>query len=306
MKKRIFSIIAIAAVVMSSCKKEEINSTQLEDAIIKGNVYSDLDYSNDLVNGSYVQGSVKEGVEGMIVSVEVNTYNWDQTPDNSYNYDKKTYTATTDANGDYTLTIPATDDGYNVSLSFAAVYKTRSIYTTDGSALTEEVVVNSFSRNAFIYKGAALNLKDDRTFGTNTVTNNVYEYGTATIRGTVYGSWDVGVSPTNDAVGSPMIGKTIKLKYTSAPQGMGVSTIYSATIDANGEYSIVVPTNESGNFNYIAIEIFTEDFIANQIFNNGGVDGNRDAIYSGNNNSVTWFYDGDIKIQNFFFSVSPI
>ncbi len=306
MKKKLFSILAIGAIAITSCKKEEVLDLSLGDAIIKGNVYSNLDYSNDLVNGSYVQGAVKEGVEGMAISVEVNTYYWDQSPDNNYDYAKKTYTTTTDENGDYELTIPATDQSYNVNIKFAEVVTSRALYTTDGSSVSENIKVNSFSRNISIFKGAALNITDDRSSNTSVVVANSYEYGVATIRGTVTGSWDVGLSPTNSSVGSPIIGRTLKFKYTTAPQGMGVTTIYTATIDSNGEYSVEVPTNKSGNTSFVALEIYSDDFIADQIFNNGGSDANRSAIYSGNTTNASWFYDADIKVVNFNFSVSPL
>ena len=263
MKKKVFSIMAIVAIAMTSCEKEEVlDSNQLGQAVITGNVWADLDGRDDVdASGLYIPGLNPENVEGITVTAEVDTENWDQSPsqDPNYIYAKKTYSAVTDASGNYTLTIPATDKAYQVELVFGTIYTTKYIYTTDGSEESEGVSVTRASVYVDIHKGAAVNIRSEAN-NVNQTNGNATEYGSVTFQGNVYVDWDGQIAGSETAVGSAVIGKTLEFSYRSGytPSGVSQSTTFSAVIAADGSYSVTVPTNINGS-HYIALKM--DDFI---------------------------------------------
>lgn len=309
MKRKIFSIIAIASIVIVSCKKDEVlDSNQLGEAIIKGNVYANLDETNDVNSvGIFSPGSVPEDVENMMVSIEVDTKNWDQTPDNSYNYPKKTYTAITDANGDYTLTIPATEKASYVTLKFNKLFTTKKKYTTDGSSLVEEVYVgnNSFSVN--IFSGAIINRSDEASVYTSNAPAN--EYGSAKIRVQFRCNSDYGpnsIQTYDEIAGTSLIGKTVEFIYSPGQQAPDGSynnpTVFSGIIGVdpvNPTYGLVeidIPTFPTGQGNAYINGVFS-DFQGTVKKDDGtGIEETQNAIWNlGNTYSYMFnLEDGDI------------
>lgn len=308
MKRKIFSILTIALVTMASCKKEVLDSNQLGEAIIKGNVYANLDETNDVNSvGIFSPGSVPEQVEDMMVSVEIDTRNWDQTPDNSYNYPKKTYTATTNANGDYTLTIPATEKASNVTLKFNKLYTTKKKYTTDGSELIEEVYVGDNSFNVTIFSGAVVNRSDEASVNTSNSPSN--EYGSAKIRVQFRCNSDYGPNSTqtyDPIAGTSLIGKTVEFIYAQGQQAPDGSynnpTVFSGKIvedPINPTYGLVemnIPTFPTGQGNVYITGVFS-DFQGTVKKDDGtGVEKTQNAIWNlGNTYSYMFnLEDGDI------------
>ena len=238
----------------------------------------------------------------MTVTVEVDTKNWDQTPDNSYVYEKKTYTAVTNATGDYTLTIPATDKAYNVVLRFGNVYTTRNNYSVDGTVIADEVRAGGNTNNVSIYSGANLNVSHEASVS---VVNSsaATEYGEATIRGTVYGNSDWTVGGYEDAAGTDLVGKTIKFTYRQyyAPYNNGEGNIFTAVIGADGTYEIKIPT-ELTNDDQVRVYINIDDFIANYV---DGAGDTQSGIYSEGQTEVV-LYDGDIEVRDLYFDVTAL
>ena len=208
---------AIVAIAMTSCEKEEVlDSNELGQAVITGNVWADIDRRDDVdASGLYIPGLNPENVEGITVTAEVDTENWDQSPsqDPNYIYAKKTYSAVTDASGNYTLTIPATDKAYQVELMFGTIYTTKYIYTTDGSEESEGVSVTRGSVYVDIHKGATVNIRSEAD-NVNKTNGNATEYGSVTFQGIVYVDWDGQISGET-AAGSAVIGKTLEFSYRS-------------------------------------------------------------------------------------------
>lgn len=272
MKRKIFSIVAIAAIAFVSCKKEDENSTELGEATINGNVWADMDLTAD--------GA--EGVNGMSVKVEVNTQNWDQQPVPGYNYDQKVYTTTTDANGDYTLTIPATDDGYTVTIEFEDLYTTRT--TSNGP---EDVLVTRADVNKFIYSGAMISTQDMATV--DVTNNNEMSGGTATIKGRINMAYDV---TTWQAPAIPVIDQVFNTASNNpeqdllwlysggnGPGGIQDLTVYNTTFDySTGDYSVQVACNSMTGAP-LTIELGIADFEGQRIEDNDAV--TADTTYMG-------------------------
>lgn len=302
MKRKMFSILAIAAIAMTSCKKDEPASSELRDATISGNVWADLDQTDSDV----------EGVEGMTVKVEVNTSSWDQQVDPSYTYDKRVYTAVTDANGDYTLTIPATEDGYNVTLEFEDVYTTRT-----SASGTQDVLVTRANIVKTIYAGAAISTKDEGTVTDATGAGSTG--GEAWIKGNIYvvydnTFWQAPAVPTGDQVLNSASGlgqQQMHWIYDGGAGPFGVTDETITAVDINltdGTYTITIAT-ESLSGNAVCVDYGILDFEGVRTQDNmaGTADSSVTGIYS--MGGVYAEYDcinaGDIIINNVSLGFSP-
>jgi hypothetical protein len=324
MKKRLFSIMAIGAIALTSCKKEEVlDSNQLGEATINGNVFAYLDERNDVnADGIYISNLTPENVAGISVSVSVNTRDWDQTPDYSYDYPVKTYTTVTDADGNYTLTIPATDEQLSQTINFGNILATYYEYTTDGSEVTKEVEVIGGSQGVTLFNGAVATPRKQATW--NNVSGSTTEFGSATIRGMVYANWDAGINAestnqssytynvnnvTESVSGSPIAGQTLNIYYTYIQGNIlstGADNVMTMTIAADGSYEMSIPTPQV-NAGYANMAITSAEFVSTQVIENqaGDADSSRAVIYRANSGStinVSGFYDGDYKTQDIFFT----
>ena len=272
MKRIIFSIVAIGAIALTSCKKDEVASTELGMAKINGTVRADIDQTNDVnALGLYSAYSMPENVEGLTVKVEVNTQDWVQNPESGYNYDKKVYMATTDASGKFTLEIPATEEGYWVSISFEDKHGvTRKMFTNDGSTLEVDSYISRANASVYIYSGGTI----DKVYDANITAenNNANQYGSATIKGAVYVSgYDQGLTPSAGNIlldaASPFPAREILIKYYNTPYGLSNNENFSFTVDANGNYTATIPTETAGA-NSVGVYIGAMEFIGDLIFIN--------------------------------------
>lgn len=312
MKKKLFSIMAIGAIAITSCKKDEaLDSNQLGEAVITGNIYANLDETNDVnAAGLFSLGSNPESVEGITVSVTVDTEDWDQSPDYNYDYPEKTYTAVTNADGDYTLTIPTTDKPSTVYLSFGNLYTTQNKYTTDGTTLTEDVKVGGNYEGVQIYSGAIVNVAHEANM--TTVYTAVNEYGSGKIR--VKFRCDVNYGPNStqtydDLTGSSLIGQTVEFTYRNgyAPDdNYNNNTVFTGTIalDPNdntlGIVELDIPTRPTGQ-NPVYINGNFSDFQGTVKKNDGfGNEITQDAIYNLGNTYSNMFYLGDGGIETYY------
>lgn len=300
MKRKIFAAVAIASLALVSCNKDELDSTELGSATINGNVWADMDLTQPGV----------EGVNGMQVKVEVNTQDWDQQPVPGYNYDKKVYTATTDANGDYTLTIPATDEGYTITIEFEDLYTTRTT-----QAGTDDVVVTRGDISKFIYSGAMITTVDEATVSPwNTTT-----YGSATVTGTVWlqpdmAFWDGQDAPIElTSAAASTYGFTfpqILWKYDANDEPYNITDQAVRYIDfdgATGMYTFTVPT-EAPDLNDVYINWGINDFngmgrISNSM---GTADSTVSGYYYDSQiwSNGSWLWDGYIENQDFTLNFS--
>jgi hypothetical protein len=311
---------AIAAIALTSCKKDEPATSELGSATITGNVWADLDQTDDMQNGIFVQSLNPEGVEGMQVSVELNTSNLVQNTVGGYDYEVRTYTATTAANGDYTLTLPATEDAFSVTLQYQDIYTTRTILAEDGvTGITEDVEVTLGNRSATIFSGATIAMKDEASV--STVNTSAENYGTATMFGNVYANWHAGMTPPAGGIGSedladassPFSGKSITWAYYDGPHGDGEYIWYSSAIAADGSYSFDLTTEGQGG-STVGIYWGITDFIGDRTRMNSAftADSTCQAVYSTGgvqNYSTCCFEAGELRqfdIVGGYISVSEL
>jgi len=120
MKGKIFAVLAIGTIVIASCKKvEPTPATNPGTATIKGTLWANLNTHNDtnqsggyLLKSEYVPAGTK-------VTVIVNSYDLDATPDGSYNYQDLKYTGVVGTAGDYSIAnVPCYNTPINVEVYF--------------------------------------------------------------------------------------------------------------------------------------------------------------------------------------------
>lgn len=300
MKRTLLSVFAIGLLALTSCKKEEV-ATELGTATVKGNIYADLDYTNDVnSSGVYAEGSNPEAVEGMVVKATVSTYYWDQDPDSYSDYQEMTYTATTDANGDFTMEIPANDNPYTVTLEFADVYTTKTSYSAEGNTVTNDVEVSLGDVNVEVYKGASVTVNEEAYV--NDV-NSSYDYGTASVIVYIYANWDQSNGTTyDDLTGSPLVGKTLKAKYMStyytAPNLYGNEFTATITTDGYAIFEIPVVAASSGMTSTARIQYTMDEFVGSMVESGGTtVDGVYTTYYTSYNTDLE---DGQIYTTTFY------
>ena len=293
---------AIAALALVSCKKDEVNSTELGEATITGNLWAELDYTN----------ATPEGVSGMQVKVEINTQDWDQQPVPGYNYDKKVYTTTTDASGNYTLTLPATDEGYNVTIEFEDLFTSQTV----AGGGTQQVKVTRGDITKFIYSGAQLSTVDQASV--TVVNNTVEQYGEMKIYGTVYvdynvANWNVAPPSNQRMTTASGINEPVVWRYESAPYTNSDQTVYSVAVNlTDGSYELTIPTEVLGGSD-VGMDWGIMDFAGTRIQNNQAFNGDStvSGIWSASGDGIEYFdgyyyQDGDmIANMDIWLNFSP-
>ena len=105
MKRRIFAVLAVGAVALASCNKveEPVAPAEPGSATIKGTLWANTNEDNDTDQWGWYQYNAEKAPAGILVTAVVNGYDLDRTPDGSYDYPDYKFTATTDANGEFTI-----------------------------------------------------------------------------------------------------------------------------------------------------------------------------------------------------------
>lgn len=119
MKRKIFSVLAIAAIAFVSCKKEE-GATPAEPGTctIQGTVEAALDLSNDTTaSGAFSFNLNPEPVTTGRMHFVINSMDLDHNPDPSYDYQDLTYHADI-SNGAYSIDVPAISTPLMVDVYF--------------------------------------------------------------------------------------------------------------------------------------------------------------------------------------------
>jgi hypothetical protein len=314
MKKAKTYVTIMSLLLFCSCQKEE-HSVELSEATVSGNIWANLDETDDIdFQGLYIESLNKEGVAGMQVSAIVNTAYWVQNPVAGYVYDKEVYTTITDDFGNYSLTVPATAEGYNITLQFGDIITTKKKFVIDTqNEIVEEVIVSLPDKSVFIYGGATIKNIDEATAVPTAI---LHEYGSATVTGTVYAFYNdfnftenIYDYPLN--TGSGITNQEIHMKYDLAPYGNGYENIFSFEIDGDGVYTMVFPT-EIATASPVNIHFGCNDFIANYIIPNWNytADSTISARYYLDNKIEEYFLggveSGSVTVMDVFLDVDPI
>ncbi len=248
MKKSLI-ILGIAFLGLSSCKKEsEIVEDTLGTATISGKLTADLDLNNDRnAAGAYVKGLNPEAVEGITVSVTINTRNWDQTPDPSYTYEQRVYTATTDVNGDYSLSIPAGEKAFGVAVTYSSFTYHQVQYGSSGGGSTRAVPFSASNRSATLFAGSSSTLDVEYSEGTPSTPAHT-ETGSYTLKGQLRINSNV-LNDTN-ALGNPSTtyennfpnNLIVQVEIATGTIGGSLPIFNEVSVNSNGSFEVTVAT----------------------------------------------------------------
>ena len=260
MKKSILALTVVAA--LASCKKETTNEFTQTDVtgttMVKGNCSKNVITPNG--SGGYTTGRIP--ASSVTISVKVNK---NSLYPNSNAIGADVYTGTTDANGNYAISVRSNGGGVN------------GVITIDGFTGTIDTLINGTTKTGLLanYPGTTFNRTlvmgqnsfADWSFNGNYVTTNpntVLKIGTATITGSV------GVNLIKEVLTGTLVtltttnvaleGQKVYLNFSNDPNTLG-TRMYEATTDASGYYSFEVSTVASGTsgFNQNAT-IWVADF----------------------------------------------
>lgn len=104
MKRNIFAALAIGAIAFVSCKKEEpVAPAEPGTATVQGTLWADLDTWNDTNSSGGYQHNPEYAPAGTKVTIIVDSYDLDPTPDPSYTYQELKFTGVVDNNGNYSI-----------------------------------------------------------------------------------------------------------------------------------------------------------------------------------------------------------
>lgn len=254
MRKKILTALAFATLAFVGCKKNTPNAVELSDVQISGVILAYLDYTNDTnANGVYVEESVADPVSGLRVYTVVNYEDLDETPDFGGNYKQVVISATTDANGAWTLTVPASNRPYDVEIIVDRFERNVILADNQGNNIGTEL--HAFDDISFwiddVAAGSGSSIEtgtriasDDGVVngGGNTINNGVFK-----LSGKVEVEYQIAAGDTDVTGGDSTIyeypaGTVITLTAYYYENGYQHDVVLTSTIAADGSYSFDVPT----------------------------------------------------------------
>lgn len=242
MKKSILAL-SLTALVFS-CKKDKTNEFTPTDVtgttVVKGTLTRNIITPNN--NGSWNTGT-RIPAAGVAVSIKVNK---NSLYPNSSATGADVYSATSDNNGNYSISVKSNANGVNAAI------------TIDGFNATLDTINNGVTKTGFLNTFTGLsttrnlimgqNIQLDHAFsGQNLITNpsNTLKTGLATITGSVGVSMvkEVmsGTLVTLTSTNVPVAGRIVYLNFTNDPTTLGVRS-YTALTNENGYYAFDITT----------------------------------------------------------------
>lgn len=104
-------------ITISGCKKEEeVLDLTLTTATIKGKVWADLNLANDTSSTGWYEYHPEFAPSGTKIIAVLNSADLVDAPATGYTYQELTYEGSVDANGNYTIVVPARGNVVNVTI----------------------------------------------------------------------------------------------------------------------------------------------------------------------------------------------
>lgn len=246
------SLIALSiTLALFSCKKKESNSdftaTDVTGtSIVKGNVNKNVITPNG--NGGWINTN-RINMAGVVVTIKVNKGGASGLYPNSTANGADVYSATTDANGNYAVSVKSNATGVS------------ALITIDGFTGTQDTIINNVTKTGLYatYFGTSttrtLFMGQNSTFDHNFTATNVssnpnnFNIGTAQLSGSI--SLNM-VLTTKTGTNLPVVvgggtniavpaGITVYMNFDKDPSILATK-LYTTTTDANGRYSFTFPT----------------------------------------------------------------
>lgn len=249
MKKTIIAI-TLSAVAIAACKKDKTNEFTPTDvtgtSVVKGVVTKNI----IIPNGTNGWTTSRVAAANVGVSIKVNK---NSLYPSSSAQGADVYSATTDNNGNYSISVKSNANGVAASITF------------DGFTGTLDTLINGITKTGFasIFSTGSTNrtlvmgqnVQVDNNFtgspivGTNPTTS--YKIGSATITGSVgvnlIKEVTTGTLVTLTTTNMPVAGRMVYLNFTNDPYTQATKS-YTTTTNAEGYYSFDVATVATSAF----------------------------------------------------------
>jgi hypothetical protein len=317
MKKSLLALSITLA--LFSCKKKETTSdfsaTDVTGtSVVKGNVNKNVITPNG--SGGWINTN-RVNMAGIVVTVKVNKGGSQGLYPNSSANGADVYSATTDANGNYAISVKSNATGVS------------ALITIDGFTGTQDTIINNVTKTGLYatYAGTSVTrnlfMGQNTTFDHNFTASNVssnpnnINIGTASLSGSIginmmltvkTGTNPPVVSPPGTVIPVPA-GVTVYMSFDKDPTLLATK-VYTTTTDAAGRYSFnafaTVAVGSAG-FNQNAT-IWVSDYASNRdtmrIVN--GVDAPKTngpaGVFNGSQTSQNGLYNNEIRnATNFSF-----
>ena len=241
MKKSIFAVLSIAttAMLLVGCKKEE-SAAPLEPgtAMVKGRITADLD-ATSLTPTAAPAGT---GVTFIISGADL-----DHNPDPSFSYKNITKRATVNANGEYSISLPARQESISVHVVFDDFEYDATVVTTDDNGFQTTTV----ARRTFSKGDEWINIVDGQV-QIKDFNYNLEEDGfanTATIRGKIEAQFIDNVGPVAGTALDNEGADYVVANNVAVSGGSGTGMVINITsVDAGGEILSYTVVNEGTGY----------------------------------------------------------
>jgi len=299
MKKSILFLSLVT--LLASCKKKEepadFTPTDLTgNMVLKGNVSKNVITPNN-AGGWNLNGRIP--ASGVNVSVKVNK---NSLYPNSTAQGADVYTGTTDASGNYSITVRANATGVAAQI------------TIDGFTGTQDTLVNGTMKPGLfsVYNGTTVNRtlfmgqnsQLDHVMTTNVVTTNPnanLKIGTAIVTGSVGVNFlkeiTTGTVVNITTTIMPVANHKVYLNFNIDPSTQAMKT-YTATTDANGYYTFNLSTVEAGTPGFAQnAAIYVPDYAASRdtVKANNTIKTGRSGVFQMQTNNQGNLYNNAVR-----------
>lgn len=305
MKKSIIAI-TLSAVAIAACKKDKTNEFTATDvtgtAVVKGVVTKNIIIPNG-VNGWTTSRVPAAGV-GVSIKVNKNALYVNSTAQGA-----DVYSATTDNNGNYSISVRTNANGVLANITFDGFTGTVDtlINGVTKTGFSSIFATNATSRNLVMGQNQQV---DNNFVGSPIVGNNPttsYKIGSATITGSVGVNMikevTTGTLVTLTTTNMPVAGRMVYLNFSNDPYTMATKS-YTATTNAEGYYSFDIATVATGGgfFNSQSANIWVADYATTRdtLKANNTIKAGRPGVFSMQTINQFGIYNNHIRNANHF------
>ena len=163
MKKNVyfFVFVLLLSLSVTSCKKDSAttNTKTTGSASVSGTLKANLDMTNDTTQNGTPQIQNENVPAGTLITFIIDSKDLQDNPDSAYVYPKLEYTTTVEANGAFSISLPANTNPINAEVRFAD-FRYNVIVGFQGSTpITHNLIFSKAVDHVSIYNKAVV-IKD--------------------------------------------------------------------------------------------------------------------------------------------------
>ncbi|MEO9482911.1 MAG: hypothetical protein ABJG47_05670 [Ekhidna sp.] len=279
MKKSIIASLFMI-VLLSACKETETTTVDITgSATIKGTVLADFEKVNTPFES--------EPISGVLVRILWNSEDLAVISDGDNI--RRSAIDTTDANGEFSIEVPTIDNGVSFTIEIDDFQ--REVTFNDGSTTaTKTVTFSSTSTTATARSGEQLILEFDLADNFKNDSDDLEKFGT------IAGIVEADLEQVNTkGISEVAAGANVTVKWEN---NNGDALSIATTTDANGAYTVQVPTNDvDGDF-----EVVFEEYSAAVTYFNGIENVTETLTFSEASEDVGVQYGETVEVNNDFLS----